>query len=101
MSRTRRNPFATNHAPHYVVTWDLQWQVIDCRSLGRGADLRAALSGAIERLQYCGWRPEGGLEFGFVFVTRVGERRLVTITERDPFSETLQSFSPFGDERPY
>ncbi|GAC1511469.1 MAG: hypothetical protein NVS1B6_17980 [Steroidobacteraceae bacterium] len=59
------------------------------------------MSGAIERLEYCGWQPEGKLEFGFVFVTRVGERRLVTITERDPFCETLQSFSPFGDGRPY
>jgi hypothetical protein len=96
MGRTRRNPFATTQALHYLVIWDLQWQVIDCRRLGRGADLRAALGGAIKRLERGGWQPEGSAEFGFVFMTRAGERRLVTVTERDPFSATLQSFSPFG-----
>jgi hypothetical protein len=96
MGRTRRNPFATTQTPHYVVIWDLQWQVIDCTRLGGGADLRAALSGAIRRLASSGWQTEGGPEFGFVFMTRAGERRLVTVTERDPFSATLQSFSPFG-----
>jgi hypothetical protein len=28
MGRTRRNVFATSSARHYVIVWDLQWQVI-------------------------------------------------------------------------
>jgi hypothetical protein len=100
MGRTHRNAFARSSARHYVVIWDLQWQVIDCRRLGCGSDLRAALVELVERLEPDGWKAEGSAKFGFVFVTRAGERRLVAITGRDPFSATVQSFSPFGARRP-
>ena len=101
MGRIRRNPFSRSSTlQHYIVIWDLQWQVIDCRGLPRGGNLCAALAEALERLGLEGWQAEGGSEFGFTFVTRGGERRLVTITGRDPFNATTQSFSPFGAPPP-
>jgi hypothetical protein len=101
MGRIRRNPLSrSNTLPHYIVIWDLQWQVIDCRGVPRGGGLRAALAEAVERLGLEGWQAEGSSEFGFTFVTRGGERRLVMLTGRDPFNSTTQSFSPFGASSP-
>jgi hypothetical protein len=54
------------------------------------------MSTTIERLTRQGWQCEGGLEFGFVFMRRAGERRLVILTERDPDDRRPQSFSPFA-----
>jgi hypothetical protein len=97
MGRIRRNPFSRSSTlPHYIVIWDLQWQVVDCRCLPRGGSLCTALAEALEQLGLEGWQAEGSSEFGFTFVTRGGERRLVMITGRDPFNATTQSFSPFG-----
>jgi hypothetical protein len=95
MSRARRNVFGASSAQHYIVTWNLQWQIIDVAQPPRGADLRAALANAVARLEHEGWSPEIAAEFGFTFVSRAGERRLVMITARDPFASTAQSFSPF------
>jgi hypothetical protein len=50
MGRTHRNVFAKSSAWPYVVIWDLQWQVTDCRRLGRGGGLRAALTETVERM---------------------------------------------------
>jgi hypothetical protein len=100
MARTRRNSFTRSSAePHYIVVWDLQWQVIECRRLARGGSLRAALAETVERLEQGGWRAESPAQLGFTFVSRAGERRLVMITSRDPFNSTMQSFSPFGASR--
>jgi hypothetical protein len=101
MGRIRSNPFSgSSTLRHYIVIWDLEWQVIDCRSLPRGGGLCAALAEALERLGLEGWQAEGNCEFGFAFVARGGERRLVMITGRDPFNATTQSFSPFGASSP-
>ena len=99
MGRVRRNLFGASSAQHYVVTWDLQWQIIDVARPPRGADLRDALTNAVVRLEHEGWRRELDAEFGFTFVSRAGERRLVMITARDPFASTAQSFSPFDSGR--
>jgi hypothetical protein len=40
-------------------------------------------------------RPEGSAEYGFVFVRREAERRLLMLTPRDPYDTTSQSFNPF------
>jgi hypothetical protein len=97
MTRARRNPFTRpSTCQHYIVMWDLHWRVIDCRRLARGSGLSEALKETIERLELDGWRAEGRAEFGFTFVTRPGERRLVMITGRDPFDAAIQTFSPFG-----
>lgn len=95
MGRVRRNVFATSDAQHYIVVWDLQWQIIDVARPPRGHDPHAALTAAISRLERDGWTCESGGEFGFAFVKRAHERRLVMITARDPFASAAQSFSPF------
>jgi hypothetical protein len=100
MSRTHRNVFAPSSAQHYVVVWNLQWQVIDCRRLPIGCDLRTALTQSVELLQRDGWKPEGSGQFGFAFLTRAKQRRLIALTARDPFNPGAQSFSPFGPGAP-
>jgi hypothetical protein len=99
MGRARRNVFATSNTPHFVVIWDLQWRIIDCVRPRHGSDLRMEFDRAIERLGRDGWTAESSAEFGFTFVIREHERRLVMITARDPFDATAQSFSPFDPGR--
>jgi hypothetical protein len=81
--------------PRYLVIWNLYWQVIDSRCLEPATDLGVAMAAAIERLEAEGWQAEGSAEYGFVFIRRGTDRRLLTLTERDPYSTTSQSFSPF------
>jgi hypothetical protein len=95
MGRTRRNVYAQSSVQHYLVLWDLQWRVIHCRRLSIGCDLREALMKGAEEFEEGGWRAEGSAQFGFTFLTRADERRLLAITARDPFNATAQSFSPF------
>jgi hypothetical protein len=73
----------------------LQWQVIESHRLEPGADLFSAMTATIERLAVEGWRAEDEPHFGFVFITKEGDRRLLIVTPRDPFDTTPQSFSPF------
>ena len=88
------------NAPHFVVVWDLQWRVLDCRRLTIGSDVNAAFEQTVDELQGQGWHRENDGEFAFIFVYRGAERRLVTLTARDPFNATLQTFSPFGAPPP-
>jgi hypothetical protein len=48
------------------------------------------------RLSAHGWVIEGDAAFGFAFVHRNGERRLLMLTERDPADIARQSFSPYS-----
>lgn len=70
--------------------------MIDCLRPLPGSDPRAAFADAIAGLERGGWTAESGAEFGFAFLARADERRLVTITRRDPSNSAAQSFSPFG-----
>ena len=88
--------FVSSSTPRYVVVWDLHWSLIECQRLGPAADLSQAMEAAMERLAVCGWQAEATPEFGFVFVQREGERRLLMLTARDPHSTRLQSFNPFA-----
>jgi hypothetical protein len=81
--------------PRYVVLWDSHWHVLDCRRLEPAADLSVAMATAIERLEAEGWQAEATPEYGFVFVRRETERRLLMLTPRDPYEMTAQSFDPF------
>jgi hypothetical protein len=81
--------------PRYVAVFGLQWQIIDCVRLEAGTDLRAAMAAAIERWHGEGWEAEGGAEYGFVFIRRGADRRLLTITPQDPYNTANHSFSPF------
>jgi hypothetical protein len=95
MGRARHNVFAQSNSQRYVVIWDPQWRIIDCLRPSPGSDPRAAFAEAIARLERDGWAAQSGAEFGFTFLTRADERRLVTLTGRDPFNPAAQSFSPF------
>jgi hypothetical protein len=87
--------FNTATTPRWVVLWDLHWHVIDCQRLEPAADLFGAMAATIERLSQDGWEVEATPEYGFVFIRRESERRLLMLTPRDPYSTAAQSFDPF------
>jgi hypothetical protein len=95
MSRYRFPAYNKAPTPRYVVLWDLHWHVLDCQRLERAADLSSAMAAAIERFASVGWQAEATPEYGFVFIRRESERRLLMLTPRDPYSAGPQSFSPF------
>ena len=87
--------YNTSQRPRYLVLWSLQWQIIDCQHLEPACDLSAEMTATIDRLASDGWQPEGSAEFGFVFIRRGGERRLLMLTPRSPDDPACQSFNPF------
>jgi hypothetical protein len=95
MPRYQHNVYAGANTPRYVVVFDLQWQIIECERLEPSADLRSAMTTAINRLVSNGWKLESTVKFGFVFLNRDGVRRLLILTERDPLDRRPQAFSPF------
>jgi hypothetical protein len=99
MGRYRHQVYAIAKTPRFCVVFNLQWQVIESRKLAPATDLAVAMDAAIERHSRDGWRPESGHDFGFVFLRRDAERRLLILTERDPSDTRPQSFSPFGVAR--
>ena len=98
MGRYRFIAYQNDRQPRYIVVWDLQWQVIACERLDPTADLSGAMAATLGQLAAQGWQAEGTPEYGFVFIRREGERRLLMLTPRDPYSATAQSFSPFRSE---
>jgi hypothetical protein len=95
MGRYRFPAYNKAPTPRYVVVWSMHWQVIECQRLEPAADLSGAMTATIERLEAEGWQAEGAAEYGFVFIRREAERRLLSLTERDPYDTTSQSFDPF------
>jgi hypothetical protein len=95
MARYTFHAFDKASTPRYVVLWDLQWYVVDCQRLEPAADLSGAMEAEIARLASDGWQAEGTAAYGFVFIQRGGDRRLLMLTERDPADSSRQSFSPF------
>lgn len=96
MARYTFPAFSPSSQPRYVVLWDLHWHALEVERLAPAADLSGAMAAAIARLDADGWRAEATPEYGFVFVRREAERRLLTLTPRDPGDIGSQSFSPFG-----
>jgi hypothetical protein len=94
MGRYTFPAFHNATTPRFVVVWDLQWQLIERQRLEPASDLSSAMAAAIGRLGANGWQPEGETDYGFVFIRRDAERRLLILTPRDPYSTTPQSFSP-------
>jgi hypothetical protein len=95
MARYRHNVYANDTMPRWVAIFGLQWQVIESNRLEPAADLYAAITAALERLAAEGWEAEAEPRFGFAFIRRDGERRLLMLTPRDPYDTTPQSFNPF------
>jgi hypothetical protein len=86
-------------APRYLVIWDPQWQLIDYQRLEPATDLSSAITAAIERLSIEGWQAEATPEYGFVFIRRETERRLLMLTPRDLSSTVPKSIDPLQKGR--
>jgi hypothetical protein len=69
--------------------------VIESYRLEPAADLYGAITAAIERLAAEGWQIDAEPRFGFTFIRRDTERRLLMLTPRDPYDTRPQSFNPF------
>jgi len=95
MTRYHHDVYAGANSARYIVLFDLQWKIIESQRLEPAADLRSAMTTAMQRLTGEGWQAEGMPRFGFVFLSRNGDRRLLTLTERNPFDTAPQTFSPF------
>jgi hypothetical protein len=95
MGRYRHQVYANDSVPRWVVVFGLQWQVIESQQLEAAADPYGAMVAAIERLGVDGWQIEAEPRFGFAFIRREGERRLLMLTPRDPHDTRPQSFNPF------
>jgi hypothetical protein len=96
MGRYRHQVYAIAKTPRFCVVFNLQWKVIESSRLAPAANLAVAMQDAIRRHSRDGWQAESSHEFGFVFLRRDDERRLLILTERDPHDTRPQSFSPFG-----
>jgi hypothetical protein len=95
MPRYRFTAYQNDSQPRYIVLSDMRHQVIEVQRLNPAADLSGAMTATIKRLAADGWQAEGTADYGSVFVHRAGERRLLTLTQRDPYDTAVQSFSPF------
>jgi hypothetical protein len=95
MGRYRHKIYEKSTTPRWVAVVGLQWQVIESYRLEPGADLIGAMMTAIERLAVEGWQAESEPRFGFVFIRKEGDRRMLVLTPRDPYDTRPQSFSPF------
>jgi hypothetical protein len=95
MGRYRHKVYESATTQRWVAVYGLQWQVIESLRLEPAADLSGAMAAAIERLAGDGWRIEADPRFGFAFIRRAGERRLLMLTPRDPYDTGSQSFNPF------
>jgi hypothetical protein len=95
MARYRFTAYKNDSQPRYIALYDMQHQVIEVQRLDPASDLSGAMAATIERLAADGWQAEGTADYGSVFVHRGGERRLLMLTQRDPYDTAVQSFSPF------
>lgn len=95
MGRYKFTAYVNDANPRYMVIWDLQWKPLQWKRLEPTANLRLAMAALIEAQIAQGWQTEGTAEYGFVFIHRTGERRLVMLTPRNPEDRTPQTFSPF------
>jgi hypothetical protein len=95
MGRYRHKVHEKSTTSRWIAVFGLQWQVIESHRLEPAADLSGAMRATIERLAGEGWQPESEPRFGFVFIHRDGDRRLLMLTPRDPDDTRPQSFNPF------
>jgi len=58
------------------------------------------MTSAMQRLAADGCEAEGDARYGLVFIRRLGERRMLMLTPRDPFQTSAQSFDPFKNNAP-
>ena len=95
MARYKFLAYQDASSPRYLVVYGLQWQIIDHQRIEPHADLLSVMTSRLQQLASEGWQAEGDALYGFVFIQRLGERRLLMLTPRDPFATSQQSFDPF------
>lgn len=98
MGRYRHKVYEKAITPRWVAVFGLQWQVIESHRLEPATDLGGAMLAAVHRLASEGWEIEAEPRYGFAFIRREGERRLLMLTPRDPYNTSPQSFNPFRTE---
>lgn len=98
---TRRGIALPASTPRFIVLWDPQWQILDHQRIEPHADLLSVMTSRLQQLASEGWQAEGDALYGFVFIRRLGERRLLMLTPRDPFAMSGQSFDPFKSNTRY
>jgi hypothetical protein len=85
MGRYRHKVYEKSTTPRWVALFGLQWQVIESYQLEPGADLFGAMEMTIERLAVRGWQAESEPRFGFVFIRKESDRRLLMLTAATSF----------------
>lgn len=95
MGRYKFIAYQSASSPRYLVVYGLQWQIIDHQLIEPHADLLSMMTSTLQRLASERWQAEGDARYGFVFIRRLGERRMLMLTPRDPFATTQQAFDPF------
>jgi hypothetical protein len=90
MRRRVCDPLAETHRPHWLTVSDMYQNLVACEALPVGADLRRALTATLMQCEAGGWQAESGGAYGFTFIARGLERRLVNLTPADPAARTGQ-----------
>jgi hypothetical protein len=84
MRRHHFDPLADTRRPHWLTVSDLHRNLIACEALPAGADLREVLRETLTQCEAKGWQAENDGAYGFAFIARGSERRLVNLTPADP-----------------
>jgi hypothetical protein len=84
MARRRFDPLADTRRPHWLTVSDAHLKLIASDSLPAGADLRGVLRAALTQYAAQGWQAESDGAYGFTFIAKGSDRRLVNITPADP-----------------
>src|ERR1700733_11951377 len=95
MARYKFISYQNASSARYLVMYGLQWQIIDHQRIEPHADLLSVMMSTLQQLASEGGQAEGDALYGFVFIRRLGERRMVMLTPRDPLAVSEQSFDPF------
>ena len=95
MPRYKFTAYTKSPSPRFIVLWDLLWQILPCQRLEPHTDLSTEMTTTLEQLRAQGWQAEGNVLYGFVFIRRESERRMLMLTPRDPCDASPQSFDPF------
>jgi|ERR1700722_1980093 len=95
MGRYKFVAYENASSPRYLVVYGLQWQIIDHQRIEPRSDLLTAMTSTLQQLASEGWEAEDDARYGFVFIRRLGERRMLMLTPRDPFATSQQAFDPF------
>ena len=84
MSRRLCDPLTDTRRPHWLTVSDLHRDLITCQALAAGVDLREVLREALTQCAAEGWEAENDGAYGFAFIARGSERRLINLAPANP-----------------